>query len=141
MPVMTTPLLCLLGYVVWTLLLLHAILLARGVEILAGRKPINGFPGGVQHGGERYWRLNRAHANVTENLPLVAILILTATLLRIDSPTLGVLAEVALAGRVVQSLAHVASGSVPAVVVRFSGFAVQHVCFAWMLVLIVLSKG
>jgi len=45
------------------MLLVVAVVLLGGLEVLAGRKRLNEFPGGVQHGSDRYWRLYRAHAN------------------------------------------------------------------------------
>jgi uncharacterized MAPEG superfamily protein len=130
----TPPLWALLGYVVWTMLLVTAILGARGVAVLHGEKKVNEFPGGVQHGGDLYWRLNRAHVNTAENLPIVAILVLVGTLVHTSSRAWNVLPLVALGARVLQSIAHVSSGSVMAVNVRFTGFVVQYLCFAWMLV-------
>jgi hypothetical protein len=94
---------------------------------------VNEFPGGVQHGGDRYWRLYRAHANTVENLSIVAILVLVGTLVHVYQGTFDKLALVALGARVVQSLAHVASGSVMAVNVRFTAFLTQYACFAWMM--------
>jgi uncharacterized membrane protein YecN with MAPEG domain len=109
----------------------------RGLEILAGRKRFNEFPSGTQHGSDAYWRLSRAHANAVENLPLFAVIVLVGTMLHVATPGFHRLPEVALGARVVQSAAHVTSGAVPAVVLRFSAFAAQYVCFFWMIVEIV----
>lgn len=129
---MTLPLRCLVGYALWTMLLVVAIVGARGLEVFGGRKKMNEFPGGVQHGTERYWRLYRAHANTVENLPIVAILVLTGTLLHVATPLFDKLPAIALCARVVQSIVHVASGSVAATTLRFTAFATQYVCFAVM---------
>jgi hypothetical protein len=104
---------------------------ARVVQVLGGNKRANEFPSGVPHGGDRYWRLNRAHMNTVENLPIIGALTLTAALLHVDIATA---ATVALAARVVQSLVHVASGSVVAVNVRFTAFATQLACYVFMIV-------
>lgn len=139
---MTVALTCLVGYALWTMLLVVAVVSARAVDVFTGRKRINEFPGGVQHGGDAYWRLYRAHANSVENLPIVAVLILVGTVAHVaSSPTFARLAEVALAARVVQTLAHVTSGSVAAVNVRFTAFATQMVCFGWMAVAILRAAG
>jgi uncharacterized membrane protein YecN with MAPEG domain len=130
----TRPLLALLGYVVWDLALVVCILLARGGVILRGEKKINEFPSGVPHGGDRYWRLNRAHANVVENLPVVGALVLIGTAAHVHTPLYLTAPLVALGARVVQTVAHVSSGSAAAVSVRFTGFAAQLVCFAVMIV-------
>jgi uncharacterized membrane protein YecN with MAPEG domain len=129
---MTPPLWALLGYAAWTMLLVVCIVSARGLEVFGGKKKVNEFPGGVQHGGDRYWRLYRAHANTVENLPIVAIVVIVGTLVHVYTRTFNTLPLVALGARVVQSLAHVSSGSVTAVNVRFTAFLAQYVCFAWM---------
>ena len=130
---MTPPLLALCGYAAWNMLLVLAIVATRGLQVLTGTKKVTDFPGGVQHGGDRYWRLNRAHANTVENLPIVAIIVLVGTLVHIHSRAFDLLPLVALGARVVQSTAHVASGAAPAISIRFVGFATQYVCFGWML--------
>jgi hypothetical protein len=60
-----------IGYVAWTFVVLTLILLARLMMMLREGKKMNEFPGGVQHGSARYWRLYRAHMNLIENLPIV----------------------------------------------------------------------
>ena len=129
---MTTPLYCLLGMVGWTLLLVLAIGAVRSAHVLRGEKQANEFPGGTQHGGDAYWRLNRAHLNATENLALFAAVVLTGTLAGVTTPLFSTLAQAYLAARVVQSIVHVSSGSARAVLLRFSAFAVQVCCVAAM---------
>ncbi len=131
---MTPPLWALLGYAAWTMLLVLLVVGARAVKVFRGEKKVNEFPGGVQHGGDRYWRLYRAHANTVENLPIVAVIVLVGTLVHTTSAAWNALPVVALGARVVQSAAHVSSGSVMAVNVRFTAFLAQYVCFGWMLV-------
>jgi uncharacterized MAPEG superfamily protein len=125
---MTTPLWCLLGFVAWTLLLLLGIAAARVGAVLRGQKKANEFASGVPHGGDAYWRLNRAHLNCLENLPIFATVVLVATVAGVRAAILDTIARVYLAARVGQSLTHVASGSVIAVNVRFTFFAVQVAC-------------
>lgn len=134
---MTRPLWALVGYAAWAMFLILLILSARGLEVFTGKKKVNEFPGGVQHGGDVYWRLYRAHANTVENLPIVAILVLVGTLVHVYTRTFDTLPLVALGARVVQSLVHISSGSVMAVNVRFTAFAVQYACFGWMILEIV----
>jgi len=125
---MTTPLWCLLGFVVWTLLLLLGIAVARVGAVLSGQKKANEFASGVPHGGDAYWRLNRAHLNCLENLPIFATVVLVATVAGIRAAILDTLARTFLAARVGQTLAHVSSGGVVAVNVRFTFFVVQVAC-------------
>jgi uncharacterized MAPEG superfamily protein len=133
------PLICLVGYAAWAMLLVLSILSWRGLEILRGNKKFNEFPGGLQHGSSAYWRLNRAHANTVENLPIVAALVLAGLHLHATAGLFGQAALVALVARVVQSLVHASSGSVPATALRFTAFATQYVCFGVMLVQILRS--
>jgi uncharacterized MAPEG superfamily protein len=133
---MTTPLWCLLGFVVWTLLLLLALAVARGSLILSGAAKPTDFPAGIPHGSDAYWRLNRAHLNCLENLPLFATVVLTASVLGLRSATLDTLARVFLGARVGQSLTHIASGTALAINVRFTFFLVQVACLAGFLLTI-----
>jgi len=133
---MTTPLWCLMGFVGWTLLLLLALGVWRGALVLGQGAKAGDFLAGVPHGGARYWRLNRAHLNCTENLPLFASVVLIGAVIGADSPTLDRLASVFLLARVAQSSTHIASGSDFAVNVRFSFFLVQLACLIWMAFLI-----
>ena len=130
---MTTPLWCLVGFVVWTLLLLVAIAGARVGAVLRGEKQANEFPSGVPHGGDAYWRLNRAHMNCLENLPIFASVVLVAAVADIRAPILDTLARTYLAARIGQSVTHVASGSVMAVNVRFTFFLIQVGCLIGIL--------
>ena len=133
---MTTPLWCLLGFVVWTLLLLAMIGFARVSKVLRGAAQPADFPSGVPHGTDAYWRLNRAHLNCLENLPLFATVVLVATVAGIRSPTLDTLARLYLGARVGQSLAHLSSGGNTAVNVRFTFFLVQVSCLVGFLIVI-----
>jgi uncharacterized MAPEG superfamily protein len=93
-----------------------------------GQKKANEFASGVPHGGDAYWRLNRAHLNCLENLPIFATVVLVATVAGIRAAILDTLARTFLAARVGQTLAHVSSGGVVAVNVRFTFFVVQVAC-------------
>jgi uncharacterized MAPEG superfamily protein len=119
---MSVALACLLGFVAWTLLLVFTLIGWRSVEALLGRRRLDEFPAGVPHGTDRYWRLNRAHLNCVENLPLFATVVLVAHLMGAD---VGTFATVCLAARVGQSVTHVASGAPAAVLVRATFYTVQ----------------
>ncbi len=132
----STPFLCLLGFAGWTVLLVLALGAWRVQQVLAGRARPNAFPSDVPHGPEPYRRLIRAHANCVENLPVLAAVLLTAAVLGFDPPVLGTLSVVYLSARVMQSIAHVASGRSLAVNFRFAFFVTQLVCLVWMGVLV-----
>jgi uncharacterized MAPEG superfamily protein len=132
----TTPLWCLVGFVAWTLVLLSGLAVARVSQVLSGHRKANEFPSGVPHGGDAYWRLNRAHLNCVENLPLFGAVVLVASVAGVVAPALDTLARVYLGARVGQSLAHLSSGSVVAVNVRFTFFLIQFACLVGFLIVI-----
>jgi hypothetical protein len=65
--------------------------------------------------------------------------VLVGAVLGFRDRTFDLLASVILPARVVQTVAHIASGSAPAVIVRAGAYAVQMLCIAGMLLLIVSS--
>lgn len=133
---MTTELWCVLGFAAWGMLLAGVIAMWRTFEVLAGKKKSNEFPAGVEHGTSFYWRINRAHINTVENLPIFAAIFLTARIGGVTSPDTAMLAQIILGARVMQSLVHISSGSAMAVNVRFAAFLTQWGCLAAMLVII-----
>lgn len=136
-PSLTPELLALLGFVVWAILLVTCVGIWRAAQVLMGQKRANEFPSGTPHGGDLYWRLNRAHVNTAENLPVFASLVVIAHLAGIRSEATALLAQTIVVARVIQSLIHIASGSAMAVNLRFTAFLVQIGCFfafAWILV-------
>ncbi len=140
-PAMTVPLWCLLGFVGWMFCLLAAIgfdhvrLVGRG-----GAEPSE-LLADVPHGGDRHWRLHRAHLNCVENLPAFAAVVLTANIAGVRGAALDRLALVYLAARVCQSLTHVASGSSRAVTVRLAFFLTQWACLVGFAVVIIRAVG
>lgn len=130
---MTPPLTCLLLFVLWTILLLLSVGASRVWQIARGGKKPSDFPGDVPHGGDAYRRLNRAHLNCVENLPLFAAVVLAAAVLGVDNGWLDRLAVVSVVARVGQSTTHILSGSNRAVQVRFSFFGIQVLCLLAML--------
>ena len=128
------PILALIGFAAWAILLVLCVGTARAVQVLRGQKRANEFPSGVPHGGDLYWRLNRAHVNAVENLPIFAAIVLSGAALGLSSERLCVLAEAALGLRVAQSVFHVASGSSRAVLLRFTAYVGQLGCFLAMIV-------
>jgi uncharacterized MAPEG superfamily protein len=138
---MTTPLWCLLGFAVWSILLVLSLGTVRVVRVLTGQQAANSFPSGVPHGGDRYWRLNRAHLNSVENLPIFGAIVVAGTLLGVTSSAFGLAATIVLCARVVQSTIHVASNSNLAVNFRFTAFLTQLGCFLWMAGMIALERA
>jgi hypothetical protein len=135
---MPIALMCLVGFAMWAVVLVLAVGGARAFQVVTGAKKPNEFPSGQQHGGAAYWRLNRAHANTLENLPIFGAVVVVGFLTGVSDPMFSTLAQIVLGGRVVQSAIHIISGSVTAVNARFTAFLVQLACMSWMALLIVL---
>lgn len=129
---MTTPLYCLMGFVFWTVFLVGSIGIARVKQVAAGKAAPNSFTAGQPHGTDAYWRLNRAHLNCVENLPLFAAVVLTGHVTGLTDGSFATMAQVYVAARVAQSTIHVASGSLNAVNARFACFLVQIVTLLLM---------
>jgi uncharacterized MAPEG superfamily protein len=121
---MNSTLNALTGFVSWTLFLLVLMECIRTRLVLFGRVPANGFDPENSSLSPFMQRLARAHANCIEGLPLFGGLMVIAVVsgkTAITDP----LAYVFLASRVLQSVIHLSSVSVPAVTLRFVAFAVQ----------------
>ena len=77
-----TALQALVGFALWTLALITLVFLYRGLRFLRGT-PINHWPRGnkPQDDASVVKRLEDAHANCMENLPVFAVLVLAASLM------------------------------------------------------------
>jgi uncharacterized MAPEG superfamily protein len=106
--------------------------------VLRGEARANSFNPQVPHGTEAYQRRLRAHLNCVENLPIFAALVLLGGVLGVSGAGFQAAAFAVLPLRIGQSVAHMASGRSRAVLVRFGFYAGQLVCFAILLVLLVL---
>lgn len=140
--VMTSvPILMLLGFAAWTLLLLIATVgIYRWHRILLGDAQIAGFRADAIDGAGWYQRGTRAHANCVENLPVFGVIVFALQAANVAGTLVDGLAIAILAARVVQSLVHTAFVQTNTMVaIRFSFFTVQLVCFLWLIVMI-LSK-
>jgi uncharacterized MAPEG superfamily protein len=123
-------------YALWALALVLMIATDRVLLILKGQMKANAFASGIPHGTESYWRINRAHINTTENLAIFAAIVLAGWVAGMETATFNLLATIVVAARIVQSVIHILSGSVPATWVRTLAFAIQVICEIWMAVLI-----
>jgi len=131
----------LIAYALWALALAVAVEIVRTTMVLGGRAQANSFTAGTPHGSDAYWRLNRAHLNTLENLPIFAAIVLCGWVVGMESAAFNRLAVIVIAARIVQSLIHLVSGSVAAVSLRFAAFAVQLVCEIWMAILVLHGGG
>ena len=127
----------LVGLAAWTLFLLILMETLRTRLILTKAIAANAFKPDNSNLSPFMQRLARAHANCVESLPVFGVLLIVALLTNRAGVT-NALAPWLLAARLVQSCAHLASLSVPAVYVRFIAFAVQiaiAVYWSWALLL------
>jgi uncharacterized MAPEG superfamily protein len=133
------PLLTLVGFATWTLIILAATVgVHRWRLILTKRAAINAFPAHAPTGPDWYQRATRAHLNCIENLPVYAALVFVLTLTGRHSWLIDALSVAVLCARVCQTSVHVLFVQTErAVTWRFSLFTVQHLAMLWMAVLAV----
>ena len=125
----------LIGLAAWTLFLLILMETLRSRLILMKAVAANALEPDNANLSPFMQRLARAHANCVESLPVFSALLIVALLTNRAGVT-NPLAPWLFAARLVQSCAHLASLSIPAVWVRFIAFAVQiaiAVYWSWAL--------
>ena len=127
---MNIPVLVLLGFAAWTLLILAASVgVYRWSLILTGRASIVEWWADTGQGSDWYRRAMRAHMNCIENLPVYGAIVVALTVAEVRSPLVDGLSVSMLAARLGQTLTHVglpptnASASL-----RFAMFFVQLIC-------------
>lgn len=132
----TTPTsLAVLGLASWFLISLLALACFRVWTSASARKPANSFAADGSDVPGLGQRLTRVHANCYENIPVymgVLLFAMASGQTAITDPT----ALLLLFARIAQSLVHVASVSVPAVMLRFVFFVLQTgilACWLWQL--------
>lgn len=124
----------LLGFAAWTLALIITVFLYRGLRFLGGT-PINHWPRKAKPADDAplIGRLEDAHANCLENLPVFAVIVLAAAATgRLDA--INALAPWVLYARIGQSAVHLSGVGAMQVLVRASFWAAQLVLMVWMLV-------
>ncbi|TGM30090.1 MAPEG family protein [Leptospira levettii] len=126
--------LALILFTLWTLGLGVTLITYRSVQVLLGKKKSNEFPAGIQHGSDFNWRLNRAHLNSLENLPIfVAVVFLTVSLGKVNE-FVNQAGFVILGARVLQSLTHLIGTNVLAVNIRFTFYMIQIITYIVLLI-------
>jgi uncharacterized MAPEG superfamily protein len=131
---MTIPVWVLLGFAVWTLLVLMLTVgVYRWALILTGRMPIREWRADGQQGPEWYRRAMRAHANCVENLPVYGAIVVVIVAAGLHDPWLDRLAIVLLAARVGHTVVHVVFEQTNAVAaMRFAFYFTQVLCLLAM---------
>ncbi|MEE1612448.1 MAPEG family protein [Microvirga sp. CF3016] len=140
---MTVPQWALLGFAVWTLLVLFGTVgVYRWSRILTGRVRISEWQAGSPQGSDWYQRAMRAHMNCVENLPVFAAIVLCATAAGADSRLLDLLAGAILVARICQTTVHLTfTPSDLAASVRFAFFFVQAICMLAMATSVAVSAA
>jgi len=103
--------------------------------------PQGGFNPGTPHGGAAYWRLNRAHMNVVENLPFFGAIVLGGMVANVQEPNFQMLASIVLLARIAQTIIHVTSGAQVAILLRFSAYLVQVFSMLGMAAMVLQATG
>src|ERR1700720_546583 len=128
-------------YALWAIALVLMVAADRVLMVIRGEAKANSFTPSVPHGSDSYWRINRAHLNTLENLPIFAAIVLCGWVVGMETATFNRLAMVVVVARIVQSAIHIASGSVAAITFRFTALAVQLICEIWMAILLLSAGG
>lgn len=129
-----TALQALLGFTAWTVLLVLGVFLYRGLRFVTGT-PINNWPRSAKPANDAplVKRMEDAHANCLENLPVFAAIVLAAFAMgRLDA--IATLAPCVLYARIGQSVAHLTGVGQVQVLIRASFWAAQLTLFVWMIV-------
>lgn len=136
---MSLPILMLLGFAAWTIVLLLATIgVYRWIRILAGPGLARGFGSEEVQGEDWYRRSVRAHANGIENLPVFGAIVLALHAGAVGGALVDGLAVTILAARIAQSSVHVAFiQTKPVVAARLGFFFVQIASFVALIGIIV----
>lgn len=134
---MTTPLLVLILFAAWTILMVLLVGYHRWKCVFTGTVPKGGFPSDVPPEDGWYRRALQAHRNCIENLSVYAAIVVVLSFMGLDTPVLDNLAIAIIVARVAQSLIHVFINQTrPVIMVRFTFFLVQIVAFIWMIIIV-----
>lgn len=138
---MTLPIIALLGFALWTLLILFATVgLYRWSRILTGRTRISHWTADPNAGSGFYPRAMRAHMNCIENLPVFGTIVFVIDRIGLDTPVLSALALLVLGARIVQSTIHIALEQTDRVMfLRFFFYFTQIVAMIAMVVILFAS--
>jgi len=123
----------LLLFALWTLVLMFTYVNYRVLLTLTGKKPANSWPRGHPNDDPPFIsRVQNAHYNALENLPVFAAIVLAAYALGKNAVVDSVAAYV-LYLRLAQSTIHMISISATAVFIRATFFTLQAILFVYMI--------
>ena len=123
----------LIGFAALTLLLVIVVFLYRGMRFLSGT-PINHWPRSAPPADDAplIRRIEDAHANCLENLPIFAVIVLVSTSIG-KLEAINALAPFVLYARIGQTAAHLSGVGQINVLVRATFWAAQLALFVWMI--------
>ena len=131
---MSVALLSLIGFAAWTLALAAVVVSYRTLLVLSGKHPANSWTrGSAIPSPALITRMEHAHLNCIENLPVFAVVVLVEVAMN-QAAVIAVLAPWVLAARVAQSLTHLVGVSHWLVFVRASFYTVQVALMFWMMI-------
>lgn len=123
----------LIGFTAWTLLLVLVIFAWRGIEIVINGKKADSWTRGKDVAAPGLIRrIEHAHVNCLENLPIFAVIVLAAAAMGKSAVT-EPYAMVVLYARLAQSLTHMVGVSHWLVMLRATFWAIQLILFVVML--------
>ena len=123
----------LLLFTAWTLLLMFTYVNYRVLLTLTGKKPANSWPRGQPNDDPAFvTRVQNAHYNCVENLPVFAAIVLAAAALG-KSAVVDSVAAYVLYFRLAQSGVHLIGTSATLVFIRAVFFTVQALLFLYMI--------
>jgi uncharacterized MAPEG superfamily protein len=138
---MTIPQWALLGFAVWTVLVLFTTVgVYRWSRILSGGASISEWQADLPQGSEWYRRAMRAHANCVENLPVFVAIVYCATTQGAHGRLLDMLALLVLAARIAQTTVHISVNQTnTAASLRFCFFLIQALSMLGMAAIVMMS--
>lgn len=130
---MNIALLSLIGFGAWTLALATIIVSYRTGLVLKGKHPANSWTRGAAIANPGLiTRMEHAHLNSLENLPVFAVIVLVAAAMG-NLAAVALLAPWVLAARVAQTLTHLIGTSHWLVFVRANFYVIQVLLMFWMI--------
>lgn len=141
-PQLSLPIWALLGFALWTvLLLLFTVGSYRLGRLFSGKAKPADFKADKVEGSDFYRRSMRAHANCVENLPVFGVIVFVLHSARIGGAFVDGVAMAILVGRLVQSTVHVSLEQTNVVaLVRFAFFMVQILGY-FSLIFVIVSRA
>jgi uncharacterized MAPEG superfamily protein len=131
---MNIPVLVLLAFAMWTLLVLAAgVGVYRWSRILTGRASVADWWAGTAKGSDWYQRATRAHMNCVENLPVYGAVVVGLSVAGLQSHLIDWLSVSILVARIGQTTVHLSLPATNAVAsLRFALYFVQMLCMTAM---------